>query len=50
MPVSACVDGVRLRSPGAETSQTKKRTVEIISNSDGEVTIEGFYVFEPPEK
>ncbi|HEY3900809.1 MAG TPA: hypothetical protein VGM54_19520 [Chthoniobacter sp.] len=40
----------RLEEPLARNLPNAEHTVEVIANGDGEVAIDGFYVFEPPEK
>jgi hypothetical protein len=40
----------RLVEPLARNLPNTQHTVEVIANGDGEVAIDGFYVFEPPEK
>jgi hypothetical protein len=39
-----------LVEPLGRNLSNQQHTVEIIPNGDGEVTIEGLYIFEPPEK
>ena len=40
----------RLVEPLARNLPNTQHTVEVFANGDGEVAIDGFYVFEPPEK
>jgi hypothetical protein len=40
----------RLVVPLARNLPNTQHTVELIGNGDGEVAVDGFYVFEPPEK